>query len=223
MDIDMQNKTEYIALVSLWLVVRKKFQQKGLFIEPAWAGDAELSGPAIFVSRILAEVYAHLRNKYYDKDDSNNWKVIPLHDFNLLEHAHGIDGPMNCMMTFGFAMEDAESVICIHCPRLRMVPLPFTIRREIEALTFSFNQCAFDFMQEEWASIGLPEFEKELESTDEMDAATFDPWLQVAMASLKVCRAPVVGSEGPWAVFSMQRGMWMAGDEMPVMTDRSIH
>jgi len=173
-----------------------------------------LSGPAIFVFRMLAEVHAHLRNTYYGTDDSNNRKVIPLHEFHLLEHAHGIDGPMNHMMTFGVAMEDAESVICIHCPRLRMVPLPFTIRREIEAITFSFNQ---------WASIGLPEFEKELESIDGMDAATFDRWLQAAIARLKICRAPVMGNEGPWAVFSMQRAMWVAGDEMPTVKDRSIH
>lgn len=219
----MQNKTEYISPVSLWLVVRKVFHHKGLFVEPAWAGDAELSGPAIFVSRMLAEVYAQLRNTYYAKDDSNNWKVIPLHEFNLLEHAHGIDGPMNCMMTFGFGMEDAESVICIHCPRLRMVPLPFTIPREIEGITFSFNQGTFDFMREEWASIGLPEFEKELESTDEMDAATFDRWFQTATARLKVCRAPVMGHEGPWAVFSMLRDMWVTGNEIPAMTDRSLH
>lgn len=217
----MENKTEYIAPFSLWLVVRKRFSARGLFVEPAWVGADGESGPAMFVSRILAEVYAHLRNKHYGGDDSDNWKVIPLHDFDLLEYARGIDGPLYCMLAFGFAMEDAKTVICINCPCLRMITSPYNLPEDAKATTFLFNQAMFDFMREEWASIGLPHFEKELEATDELDASSFDRWLQTAIASLKVCRSPAADNDGPWAVFSVQRGMWVA--DRAVLPDRSIH
>lgn len=219
----MKNKTEYIAPFSLWLVVRKEFQPDGLFIEPAWVGSDTESGPAIFVSRVLAEVYAHLRNKNFGKDDSGSWKVIPLQEFDLVEHAHDIDGILHCMLTFGFAMEDAETVICIDCPCLRTVSLSYNVCRGAQAVTFSFNQSMFDFMEEEWASIGLPHFERELEYTDELDAASFDRLRQTAIASLKVCRTAESDGDGLWAVFSVHREKWVAGANMDVVVNRSFH
>lgn len=131
--IGMTVKTQYIALVPLWVVVRRRMLESGLFIEPAWVGGSE-SGPAIFVSRVLAEAHAYLRNKYHGPDDSNNWKVIGLHEFDLLEHAHGIDGPLYCQMAFGFSNEDMKSLICITAPMIRYVPLPFTVATKRKAL-----------------------------------------------------------------------------------------
>lgn len=218
----VKTKTQYIAPVSLWLVARRRMLETGLFIEPAWVGDGTQNGPAIFVSRILAESYAHLRNKYHGDDDSNNWKVIGLHEFDLLEHAHGIDGPLYCQMTFGFSNEDAERLICITAPRIRYVPLPFRISKDAEGVTFSFNQWAFDFMREQWTGLGLPEFEQELEATDEMDDASFDKLLKTAIARLDVCREPS-GKDGPWSVFSIKRDEWVAGFEAPADVDRTMH
>jgi hypothetical protein len=135
-------KTQYIAPVSLWVVIRKRFLETGLFIEPAWVGSPKenMAGPAIFASRVLAEAYAYLRNTYHGKDDSNSWRAIPLQEFDLSQHAHGINGPLYCMMAFGFSMEDSDSVICITAPRIRYVPLPFRISKDAEGVTFSFDQ-----------------------------------------------------------------------------------
>lgn len=102
-------KTQYIAPMSLWLVVRKRFLDTGLFIEPAWVGSGEKWGPVVFVSRVLAESYANLRNKYHGPDDSDTWKVVALQDFDLLDHARGVDGPLYCMMAFGFSMRAVDS------------------------------------------------------------------------------------------------------------------
>ncbi len=220
----MSAKTHYIAPLSLWIVVRQRFLETGQFIEPAWVSSSEndLSGPVIFVSRVLAETYVHLRNAHYDSDDSGNWKVIALQDFNLLAHAHDLDGPLHCMITFGFSMEDAESVICVSAPRLRYVPLSFSIPRESEAITFSFNQWVFDFIKDEWKTLGLLEFEQELEEVDELDANALDRLIKTATARLRVCVKPS-GHEGPWAVFSTRQEVWIAGQEVPPLANRSVH
>lgn len=211
----MTVKTQYIAPVSLWVVVRRRMVSTGLFIEPAWVGGSGVeSGPAIFVSRILAEAYAYLRNKYHGPDDSNNWKAIGLHEFDLLDHAHGLDGPLFCQMTFGFSNEDSETAICITAPRIRYVTLPFTVSHEVDGVTFSFNQWAFDFMREEWARLGLRDFERELVAADEIDEASFDRLIKTALGRLKVCREPT-GRDGPWSVFSPQREEWVSGSDSP--------
>jgi hypothetical protein len=196
----MQDKTDYIAPVSLWLVVRKRFfANRGVFIEPAWTGTTAQSGPVIFVFRMLAEIYASLRNKHHAADDSDGWKVIPLSGFDLLAHAHGITGPLNCMMAFGFSMSDSESVIvAIGAPRVRYVPLSFTVSKDTQATTFHFSQWAFDFFHEEWATLGLTDFENDLETADNMDKTTFDRAAKVAVASLKVCKNPKAGTSGLW-------------------------
>lgn len=219
----MSQKTEYIAQLSLWVVVRKRFLDTGLFVEPAWVGNAqERSGPVIFVSRLLAELYAHLRNTYHGRDDSNNWRAIALSEFDLLEHAHGVDGPLHCMMAFGFSMEDADNVVCITAPRIRYVPLTFNVSADAAAITFSFNQWVFDFARDEWASIGLLNYESELERVDELDDISFRRIFQTAVARLGVCRNPSNG-QGIWGTFSVQRDMWLTGDEGAAAVDRDLH
>lgn len=220
----MKIKTQYIAPVSLWVVVRRRVLPSGLFIEPAWSGSPEdgMSGPVIFVSRLLAHAYAYLRNQHHDVDDSNNWKAIPLQDFDLLEHAHGVDGPLNCMMAFGFSMETPIAVVFLGAPRIRLVPLPFNVPKDAEGVTFSFNQRVFDFMHGEWKALGLPDYEQELEATDELDDTTFERLLQIAMAQLDVCREPS-GETGPWAVFSTRQETWVAGHEESPALGRDLH
>lgn len=220
----MKIKTQYISPVSLWVVVRRRVLPSGLFIEPAWSGAPEdgMSGPVIFVSRLLAHAYAYLRNQHHGADDSNNWKAIPLQDFDLLEHAHSIDGPLNCMMAFGFSMETSTAVVFLGAPRIRLVPLPFNVPKDVEGVTFSFNQWVFDFMCGEWKALGLPNHEQELEATDELDDTTFDRLLQTAIALLEVCREPS-GEIGPWAVFSTRQETWVAGHEESPALRRDLH
>ena len=215
-------KTQYIAPMSLWLVVRKRFLDTGLFIEPAWVGSGDKCGPVVFVSRVLAESYAYLRNKYHEPDDSDTWTVVALQDFDLLDHARGIDGPLYCMMAFGFSMEDAGSVICINAPRLRYVPVPFEVPDGAQGITFAFGQWVFDFMRGEWAMLGLPEFDKELDIADELDALSISRQVQTALARLKVCREPS-GKPGPWAVFSSRQEMWVTACETNAAVSRALH
>ena len=51
----MEVKTQYIAPLSLWVVVRRRVLDSGPFIEPAWTGSTVegISGPVVFVSRLL--------------------------------------------------------------------------------------------------------------------------------------------------------------------------
>ncbi|RKP46000.1 hypothetical protein D7S89_18670 [Trinickia fusca] len=58
-------KKQYIAPMSLWLGVRKRFLDTELFIEPVWVGSGDTCRPVVFVARVLAESYAYLRNKYH--------------------------------------------------------------------------------------------------------------------------------------------------------------
>lgn len=219
---DIDVKTRYIAPMSLWLVVRKRFLDTGLFIEPAWVGSGDKCGPVVFVSRVLAESYAYLRNKYHGPDDSDTWKVVALQDFDLLDHARGVDGTLYCMMAFGFSMQDADSVVCINAPRLRYVPVPFDVPDDAQGITFSFSQWVFDFMRGEWATLGLPEFDKELEVADELDALSISRQVQTAIARLKVCREPS-GKPGLWAVFSTRQEMWVTACEGRTAVSRALH
>lgn len=77
-------------------------------------------------------------------------------------------------------------------------------------------------MLEEWTALGLPEFEKELEATDELDDVRFERLLKTAIARLKVCHEPS-GKDGPWSTFSANREEWVAGFEAPAVTDRAVH
>jgi hypothetical protein len=181
-------KTQYIAPMSLWLAVRKRFLDTGFFIEPAWVGSGDKCGPVVFVSRVLAESCAYLRNQYHGPDNSGTWKVVALQDFDLLDHARGVEGTLYCMMTFGFSMQDADSVICIDAPRPRYVPVPFDVPDNTQSITFSFSQWVFDSMRGEWATLGLPEFDKELEVADEVDTLSVSRQVQTAIARLHACR-----------------------------------
>ncbi|KVV20873.1 hypothetical protein WK78_26555 [Burkholderia cepacia] len=215
--------TEYIAPLSLWLVVRKRFYKSGVFIEPAWAGSHEpkIQGPVLFVSRIHAEVYAYMRNKYHSKDDSGNWKVIALQDFDLLEHAHGVDGKLYCQLAFGFAMADQHSMlVATGAPRVRYVPLPFDVDKKETRVTFSFNQWAFDFMNEEWASIGGGDFEASLSLVDEMKPADVSRVANEAIAKIGVGREFV--KDGLWGVYDSSEQAWIVGAETPYH-DKSLH
>lgn len=62
---------------------------------------------------------------------------------------------------------------------------PFSVSGETEGITFSFNQWAFDFIRTEWTDLGLPDFEKELDSTDELDDVSFERLLKTAIARLR--------------------------------------
>jgi hypothetical protein len=211
----MKVKTEYISPVSLWLVVRKRYKSTGLFIEPAWVGCEDAKGPVIFTSRILAAVYADMRNKFYQQGDSNNWRIIPLQEFDLLKHARDCGGELWCMMTFGLVMEDATSIIvATGAPRVRYVPFHFQPPTDTDDITFLFNQWVFEFIRDEFKSIGLPTHEARLEAVDEMDDATFTQTLKNAIERVNVCRKPTKRDSSFWGAYCPNVGMWVSGEEV---------
>ena len=211
----MQTRTQYIADLSLWLVVRKRFTETGRFIEPAWVGDGVENGPVLFTSRMLAAVYAYMRNKYHGEDDSASWQVMPLQAFDLLEHARTCcDGTIHCMMAFGLPMEDAGSIIVkTGAPRLRYRPHPFTPPADAEALTFSFHRRFFEWLRGEFRAIGFRDYEADFERVDEMDEAAFNAALKTAIARVNVCREPTDGRSALWGAFCATREIWISGTE----------
>jgi hypothetical protein len=222
----MSRKTEYIAPVTLWLTTRKRFLSDGsLFIEPAWVGSdkPDEQGPVIFTSRMLAEIYAHMRNTYHSPDDSGNWKAIPLSEFDLLDHSHRLPGKLNCMMAFGFSLADQESlIVATAAPRIRYIPLAFDLPKEASALTFSFNQWVFNFIRKEYRAIGFNEFEQDMEAADEMDKPDFDRASKVAIASIKVCRKPTPDKDSWWGLYSVRSDKWVIGHEAEHY-DKTMH
>ena len=207
----MSNKTEYIAPFTLWLVVRKRFRSDGLFVEPAWVGDAECSGPVVFASRIHAHVYATLRNTYHQKDDSNNWNAIPLHEFDLLDHVRALDGRVNCQMAFGFCTDATGALIVAKgAPRLRYANMPFEIPNDMDAVTFNFNQWVFDFMREEWASNGASSIEHTFDQIDGLDAAAFSRVAAVAVANARITRDGT--NQERWTAYHPGLEQWVSAE-----------
>lgn len=202
--------------MSLWLVVRKRFTSTGLFVEPAWIGNGKEDGPLIFASRILAGFYAYIRNKYHQKDDSNNWRVIPLQQFDLLQHVRDCDGELWCMMGFGVTLEEPGSVIvATGAPRTRYTPFHFAPPTDRDDVTFLFNQWVFDFIRDEFKSIGLPKYEEQLEAIDEMDDETFEATLKQAISRVNICREPTERDRVLWGAYSPLHEAWISGEEVP--------
>ncbi|MBN3762365.1 hypothetical protein [Burkholderia sp. Ac-20365] len=210
----MKVKTQYIAPVSLWLVIRKRFSSTGLFIEPAWIGDGTQNGPLLFTSHILAAVYAHMRNKYHGNDDSDNWRVMSLQEFDLLGHVQGCGGKLWCMMAFAAVLEDTNSLIVkTGAPRIRYVPLEFTPSKGAAAITISFPQWVFDFIRDEFRSIGLPDYFAQLEVVDEMGDATLALTCKHAVECINVCRVPSEHEQSLWGVYDPDGGVWVSRGE----------
>lgn len=219
-----RDKTEYISPVSLWVVVRKRFLESGVFIEPAWTGpgDPAESGPVVFVSRMLAEVYARMRNEYHHVDDSNTWKAIALRDFDLLGHLRALGGNLNCMMTMGFSMLlDGSLLVAAGAPRIRYVPLSFEIPAVQAGVTFSFNRWVFDFIDQEWTSLGATDFVNDLEFADELDEKEFQLAARIAIASVTVSRDSSAET-ALWGVYSLRKEAWLRGDKS-ARTDMTLH
>lgn len=216
--------TEYIAPLSLWLVIRKRFQSGGLFIEPAWTGayNRDERGPVIFVSRMHAEIYAYMRNTYHAEDDSDNWKTISLQDFDLLNHATDLGGEINCMMAFGFSLTEKEEIIVVAgAPRIRYVPLPFRISKNQKIVVFSFNQWVFDFIEKEWTKIGISNFENYSELSDNLTVKELALSVKIAIAKTPVSHE-VSTVTTLWGVYSSQDELWKSGG-IDANLDKTIH
>src|ERR1700754_4999320 len=173
--------------MSLWLVVQKRYGRTSILIEPVTVGSEHARGPAIFLSRIVANVYATLRNRYDVKDDSGYWQVMPLEEFDLLKHIRDCNGALWCMMTHGVAVDGTSSIIVAEgVPRIRYVPLRFRPPTDTDEMTFLFNESVFDFIRTELNSIGLSNYEEQLEALDELDDEAFADTMMDAIEQVKV-------------------------------------
>ncbi|PLZ04154.1 hypothetical protein CY652_00235 [Burkholderia sp. WAC0059] len=204
--------TDYIAPFALWLVVRRHYCRDGtLFVEPAWVGGGMHLGPAIFVSRIHAEVYATLRNEHHARGDTNNWHCTPLQAFDLREHVREMDGRLNCQMVFGFCMDVAGALIVANgAPLLRYVELPFEVANDVERAKFNFNQRVFDFMRLQWADIGAAGFESTLDCVDSMEGVALGRLVRAALADVALTHDDHGHSlVGHWAVYLPDLAQWV--------------
>jgi hypothetical protein len=221
--------TDYIAPLALWLVVRRHFRGDGSrWVEPAWVGNGVHSGPAVFVSRLHAHLYAALRNLYHEDDDTDNWQCIPLQSFDLLGRVRESNGVLNCEMTFGFACDARGALIIANgAPRLHYVELTVDLAgclKEPDQPVFNFSQWAFDFMREQWEEIGARRYEASIERVEVMDDATFARTLDTALRAAALTRNE--DGRERWTVYEAGVRRWIASPSLPhaeLQTTLTLH
>lgn len=205
----MIQTTTYLAPFSLWLCVRRHYCRDGtLFVEPAWIGSGEHMGPALFVSRLHAHIYAALRNRYHPDDDDSNWLCTPLHAFGLREHIRDMGGTVNCEMVFGFATDaDGALILVDGTPCMRFHELGFELGEHVTETSFSFDQWVFEFMRAEWASIGAWSYEATFDRIDGLDDIALARMLDAALA--KTAWKHGMDDSSHWAVYDPGAGRWI--------------
>lgn len=211
--IPTNHTTDYLAPFSLWLCVRHHDRDDGKpLVELAWPDHDPESGPLMFVSRLHAHLYAALRNREYGGGGSDSrageWQCMPLQSFGLREYIRTMGGSINCELTYGFmADETGALVVADGAPRARYLELSFDVGDEIDDPMFGFNQWAFEFMREEWASIGAPTLLGTFDRIDAMGDAALAELLDTALSQTTLTRyAPEVEH---WAVYDPRAGCWI--------------
>lgn len=201
--------TDYIAPFALWIVVRHHYGRDGsVFLEPAWAGDGEQGGLAVFVSRLDAYVYATLRNACHADDDSDNWQCLPLQMFDLGTYVGDMGGTLDCALTFGFACnEKGALVITQDAPRLCYLEVSFDLPDRVANATFSFSEWAFDDIRAAWAQLGAHACEQSIGCTQTLDGVTFAWMLDVALKSVSLTRDEA--RDDYWTVYDSGAARWI--------------
>jgi len=207
--------TDYLSPFTLWLCVRGPQRADGTSsVELAWPDDDPEGGPLMFVSRLHAELYATLRNREHDREDSEDgeaadiWQCVPLQSFPLREYIRTLGGTINCELAYGFMSDETGAlVIADGAPRARFLELSFDVGDEIDDPMFGFNLWAFEFMRDEWASIGAAQVFKTFDRIDEMAHAPFARVLDAALARTTITHdEPEVDH---WSVYDPSAGRWI--------------
>ncbi|MFP6561368.1 hypothetical protein WJ542_24135 [Paraburkholderia sp. B3] len=201
--------TDYTASFALWVVVRSHCRPDGSrIVEPAWTGDGEQSGVAIFVSRLDAHIYATLRNVRLPGDAPDNWHCIPLQAFDLHAYARDQNGSVNCAMAFGFVC-DAEGALVISrgapCPSY--FELTFDPPEGIAEVVFHFSQAAFEGMCALWREVGAHAQPQSINRAEVMSDGAFAWLLDIALSV-----ATETGAEAEadhWTVFEPLSMRWL--------------
>jgi len=228
-------KMDYIAPVSLWLVVCEYDLPEGHVVEAASVGcnfhDSRLehhceSGPILFTSRIHAGVYAHVANSQGAQNNMHtkgDWRVIPLLDFNLRELVRVKGGTVRCMLSFAMTMSESGALIVANgAPRVLCAVHSFSIADNVtDNIVFSFEK-PLKTVLNEWAAMGLSAFEDELGEFDGRDPAAIAQAVERAITQAPIT-APGFDS-GACGVYSPVRGRWFVAADCKVFAiERTLH
>ncbi|WP_027796882.1 hypothetical protein [Paraburkholderia acidipaludis] len=201
--------TDYTASFTLWVVVRSQSRPDGSrFVEPAWTGDGERSGVAIFVSRLDAHIYATLRNGWLAGDGADKWHCLSLQAFDLHAYARDQNDSVNCAAVFGFAC-DAEGALVMSrgapCPSY--FELTFDLPEDIADVVFHFNQAVFEAMCVLWQEIGARAQPQSINRTEAMSDGAFAWLLDIALSVATETGA--VAKADHWTVFEPLSMRWL--------------
>jgi hypothetical protein len=207
--------TDYTASFALWVVVRSHSRPDGsLVVEPAWAGDGEQSGVAIFVSRLDAHLYATLCNLRLAADEPDNWYCLPLQAFDLHAYARERNGSVNCAMSFGFICNAQGALLMSRgapCPTY--FELTFDPPEGIEEVVFHFSQAAFEAMCALWKVIGAPAQPQSINRAEAMNDDAFAWLLDIALSvSTGTCAEDEADH---WTVFEPVSMRWLRAPVEP--------
>jgi hypothetical protein len=215
------HKTDYLAPVSLWLVIR---DHPGNVIEAAATGCGSHdhgqgvdcgSGPILFTSRIHAEVYAHVRNTYHLEGDTDGWRVVSLLDYNLREHVRVRGGTLRCMIAFGFSTNESGALL-VKFGSLSVLNTMETFsidNEETGKIVFSFVK-PLEPVLAEWAAMGLHAFNDELRELDSRDEAGIAQAVTHAIAQTGIEHAGFASRS--WGVYCPVRARWFVAEGFKV-------
>jgi len=224
-----QHKTDYLAPVSLGVVVR---DHPGNAIEAAVTGCGSHdhasehdcgSGPVLFASRIPAEVYAYFRSKHETNDGTSDWHVIPLLDYDLRELIRVKGGSVRCMIAFGMTMsKDGALLGKDGTPTVLYTVRAFAIEEEeVGKVVFSFEK-PFEPILEEWAAMGLHSFEDTLRELDAYSASASADVFKQAIAQSRVEDTDLESIA--WGVYCPVRARWFVTTGLKVFaSERTLH
>jgi hypothetical protein len=220
--------TDYLAPVSMWVVIRKHAPNEVEAAVTGCDGDHEeannphecTAGPVIFPSRIHAELYAHFRNAHEARGDQ--WHPVGLEDYDLRAHIGMRGGRMPCMFAIGFSMSKTGALLMPHgVPSVLCTARWYTVEPDAGNIVFSFRKIMAPIL-EEWASIGLRSLEDDLHDLDSRDPDGIARAVSRAVAKTSVESSPV--DHVHWGVYCPVREQWFIEHELKAFAgERSLH
>jgi hypothetical protein len=209
----MKILTRYISDFELTTLIRPGPKGAGDdHWEPLWMKGRNDGGLAIFVSALDAEIY---RQAEIAAGGDRNWRRIPLAHVDLLQVA-AQGGTLVCQMIFGFSAALPGSLATrAGSPRTRLVPMAFDVSlNPPSSATFNFEGWVFDYIREQWATVGAGQHADRIESINRESDAYL---VNTADSALnRIARVEAPGRPHAWCVYSPDAGSWLFGhDQVP--------
>jgi hypothetical protein len=216
--------TDYLAPVSLWVVIRRHEVNvieaaitgcKGNHEEVNHAHECT-AGPIIFPSRVHAEIYAHFRNAHAASYEG--WHLMALEDYGLREHIRVRGGSMPFMLAIGFSTSKAGALLLPYFSPSVLSAVHRCATKPGTGNIISFKNVMENVLKE-WASIGLHSFEDKLQEFDSLDSASRERVVARAIARTSVERSHVANPH--WGVYCPIRERWFVEEELKVFAKES--